>query len=90
LWPIEVNGRAALPRAPLWHNILKTGARAEQQLLNVWTAFALEAMPFVDRNQNRRFDAPAGDNLRTFFQSGVEELAESSLCLLQLPGVHLR
>src|SRR5580698_7684617 len=50
--------------------------------------FVLCKAPLLDRDQDCFFDSPAGHYLGPFFECGVQELAESGFCVLQLPGGH--
>jgi hypothetical protein len=45
-------------------------------------------MPFRDGNKNRRLDTALGDELRSFPQAGLEELAEARLGVFNWPRLH--
>src|SRR5450755_414733 len=64
---------------------LKARTGAEKQRLQARARRLLQPMPFFDRHQYCGLDAPPGDDLRTFLERGVQQLAEAGLCILYLP-----
>jgi hypothetical protein len=58
----------------------------KQDLLDRRPGCSLQALPLVDGDEDGGFDSASGHNLRTFLESGIEELAEASFCVVNLPG----
>ena len=67
------------------HKVLGSRLRRQEQLLEVWSGHPLQFPPLLYGNQHGGFHAAFCNNLRTFRESGIEQLAEFRLRVLDWP-----
>lgn len=60
--------------------------RGEQQLFQVRPGHPLQPPPLLDGKEHNSFDATLGHDLRPFGESGIQQLAEPCLGILNRPS----
>jgi hypothetical protein len=69
------------------HNVFETRtAWIKENILEGRASLCIETLPLVNRNQDSGFNSATGNHLWTFLEGSVKELAESSFCVVHLPG----
>jgi hypothetical protein len=78
--------RSTLTPTPGRHDQVSSRLGRQKQLLEAWTGRLLETSPVIHRYQDRGIDPSLRHDLRPLLESCLQELAETSLGILQLPA----
>src|SRR5207253_2964404 len=62
----------------------------QQPLLHSGVPRAVQALPFLEGNEDGRLLTASGDELRTLLQARVQQFAEARLGILNRPSFHSR